>query len=105
MNSENYSKFYITSKELLSLQDEKLFNNIKSFSKKEKVCIQYSKLLSKSPVLVTDKIYSDLKIYFSESEIVAIDYTIAQVNFWARLIQGLKISPEGFSKDCVYDPN
>ena len=36
-----------------------------------------------------------LRDSFSEREIVALAATSAQVNYWARLIQGLGCPPEG----------
>ena len=42
----------------------------------------------------------DLLKTFSERELVVLASTIAQVNFWARLVQGLGVPPAGFSDSC-----
>lgn len=105
MNSANYSKLKISNEELLSLQDEKSFNKITSFSEMEKTAIRYAKSITQSPIFIPEELFREVKSRFTESEIVAIDYTIAQVNFWTRLIQGFAIQPEGFSEVCVYDLN
>ena len=42
----------------------------------------------------------ELLATFSEREMVVIASTIAQVNFWTRMIQGLGVPPAGFSGTC-----
>ena len=41
-----------------------------------------------------------MKEIFSEREFVVISSTIAQVNFWTRIIQGIGVPPAGFSENC-----
>ena len=42
----------------------------------------------------------ELLATFSEREMVVMASTIAQVNFWTRMIQGLGVPPAGFSGTC-----
>jgi hypothetical protein len=41
-----------------------------------------------------------LRSHYSDRAIVIIASTIAQVNFWTRLIQSLGVQPAGFSSEC-----
>jgi hypothetical protein len=45
-------------------------------------------------------VIENLRSRFSERAIVVIASTVAQVNFWARLIQSLGVPPAGFSTEC-----
>lgn len=56
--------------------------------------------MSVTPPIFPNDFINDLKKNFSEKEIVILSSTIAQVNYWARLIQGLGIPPAGFSEKC-----
>jgi hypothetical protein len=40
-----------------------------------------------------------MKTWYSDRAFTIIAATVAQVNFWARLIQGLGVSEAGFSED------
>ena len=75
-------------------------DSVKSFSKKERIAIAYVKSMSRTPVSFQASFVNELKEIFNEREIVIIATTIAQVNYWARLIQSLGIPPEGFSNSC-----
>ena len=42
-----------------------------------------------------------MKTHFSDRAFTLIAATVAQVNFWTRLIQGLGVSEAGFSEDLA----
>ena len=76
-------------------------NTIKSFSQKEKIALEYVTKLSKTPILLNQKLLDDLRSLFSERQIVAIAALCAKVNYWTRLIEALRVKPAGFVKDPI----
>jgi alkylhydroperoxidase family enzyme len=75
-------------------------NEISSFSKKERLAIQYSKIISSTPVEMQLELVEDLKREFTEREIVILSSTAAQVNYWARMLVAMGVPPAGFSESC-----
>jgi alkylhydroperoxidase family enzyme len=100
MNSFQYEETHITKDELLVLQGRKAIEEISTFSERERLAIQYAKLISQTPLQFPRAFIVELKQYFNEREIVILASTAAQVNYWARLIQALGIPPAGFSNQC-----
>jgi len=94
MNSYEYRKLGITDEEAQSLRGD--FENIASFSEREKLAIAYTRLISATPLKFHPEIVDKIKAVFTEREFVILVSTAAQVNFWARLIQGLGIPSAGF---------
>jgi alkylhydroperoxidase family enzyme len=74
--------------------------DVDTFSERERMAIQYAKLVSQTPLLFPRSFIEVLKQHFNEREIVILASTAAQVNYWARLIQALGIPPAGFSNQC-----
>ncbi len=99
MNYFEFEKYHITEKEIKSISERTHFN-ISSFSTKEKLAIQYALNLTDTPVSMTQDFFYQLKQEFNEREIVILATTIAQVNYWTRLSQGLGIPPAGFLDAC-----
>lgn len=97
MNSFQSKEKQITEIELLVLQGRKGLEEVQTFSEREKLAIQYARLISKTPLQFPLSFIEDLKRCFNEREIVLLASTAAQVNYWARLIQALGIPPAGFS--------
>jgi alkylhydroperoxidase family enzyme len=100
MNSNKYEGVDITKDELQVLQGRKSLEEAGTFSERERVAIQYAKLVSQTPLQFPRVFVEELKRCFTEREIVILASTAAQVNYWARLIQALGIPPAGFSKEC-----
>jgi alkylhydroperoxidase family enzyme len=96
MNSYQYEDTHISQEEWLALKSGKDPESIETFSRREKLAIQYAKLVSQTPLKFPMPFIDDLKKQFSEREIVILATTAAQVNYWARLIQALGIPPAGF---------
>jgi alkylhydroperoxidase family enzyme len=86
--------------ELKVLQGIKPIEEVSSFSAREALAIEYSKLISKTPLQFPHSFIEELKRHFNQREIVILASTAAQVNYWARLIQALGIPPAGFSDQC-----
>jgi alkylhydroperoxidase family enzyme len=100
MNSAEYQKSGITSDELAALQDRNLLPGVNTFTIREKLALEYTTLISSTPLVFPSEFINLLKLNFDEREIVILASTAAQVNYWARLIQALGIPPAGFSGSC-----
>jgi alkylhydroperoxidase family enzyme len=100
MNSHQYREKEITEEEYLVLQGLKSLEEVDSFSEREKLAMQYAKLVTQTPLQFPAEFFEEIKLVFSEREIVILASTAAQVNYWARLIQALGIPPAGFSEHC-----
>lgn len=100
MNSFDYEKDNVSEQEIIDLKNNVNLDSINSLSLKEKIALKYSRCMSVTPPIFPNDFINDLKKNFSEKEIVILSSTIAQVNYWARLIQGLGIPPAGFSEKC-----
>ena len=103
MNSSEYKKLGISDDEINSLMDPKGVENVATFSRREKLAIQYAALISATPVGVDEAFMAKMKASFNEREIVILASTSAQVNYWARLIKSLGVPPAGFSNSCRID--
>ena len=71
-----------------------------SFSEKEQLVMEYVNIVTKTPVIIPEETVANLHKQFSERGIVIIASTIAQVNYWARLIRSLGIPVAGFGDIC-----
>ena len=100
MNAVKYDKFHISDDELLALQGKIPVDTISTFSKRELIALEYARSASASPLSFTRTLIEQLKENFSDREIVILSSTVAQVNYWGRLIQALGIPPAGFSAEC-----
>ena len=99
INSQDYQKFHITQEELEGLQSKKSIESVSSFSKQEKVALRYGHQLSIDPIQLSQKNLDDLRALFTEKQIVAIASLTAKVNYWTRLIEGLRIKSAKFTDD------
>ena len=97
MNSYDYQAVGITEDEVLVLRGKLAPDSVPTLSAREKLAVQYSQLVSQTPLKFYPDFIEQLKANFSEREIVILASTAAQVNYWARLIQALGIPPAGFS--------
>jgi alkylhydroperoxidase family enzyme len=100
MNSYQYEETLITLDEMMALQSRKPLSEVTTFSNRELLAMEYTKLISQTPLRFPGDFINELKRHFTEREIVILASTAAQVNYWARLIQALGIPPAGFSTKC-----
>ncbi len=100
MNSLDYQELNITDDEIIALQGKSSLSEVDSFTEREIVAMEYVKLVSQTPLSFSHDFIKKLKGLFTEREIVVLAATVAQVNYWARLIQALGIPPAGFSSEC-----
>jgi alkylhydroperoxidase family enzyme len=97
MNSYDYQSVGITEDEMLALRGKLEPDSVPTFSARERLVIQYSRLVSQTPLKFYPDFIEQMKANFNEREMVILASTAAQVNYWARLIQALGIPPAGFS--------
>ncbi|MEQ1606624.1 MAG: carboxymuconolactone decarboxylase family protein [Pyrinomonadaceae bacterium] len=100
MNSFEYEKHGISESELAGFLAGFEGGFSSTFSHRDKLALEYSRLISATPLSFPDDFVVRLKAEFSEREIVMLAATAAQVNYWARLIQAMGIPPVGFSDKC-----
>ncbi len=96
MNSYEYRLNGISDEEAQALRGD--IEVVPTFSEREKLAILYTRLISSTPLKFNPEIVERVRSAFSEREFVILVSTAAQVNFWARLIQGLGIPPAGFGE-------
>ena len=96
MNSYEYRDLGITDEEAESLRGD--IGNVSTFSECERLAIQYTRVISQTPLKFHPDLVERVKSAFSEREFVILASTAAQVNYWARLIQALGIPPAGFGE-------
>jgi len=101
MNSYDFDQFGISPVELAALQGQVDFGSVTTFSPREALAMEYAVLISRSPLNFPADFIRRLKAAFTEREIVILASTVAQVNYWARLLQALGVPPAGFSDQCA----
>ncbi len=99
INAWNYGDFDITKEEIDALQGAVDMAEVASFSDKEKVALTYARAISQTPMRLTHGLLNDLRRILSEKEIVAVASLAAKVNYWARLVEALRIKPAGYTND------
>jgi len=94
LNSEGWEKL-MTEDELLALQGYVSPSHVPSLTERERLAIEFTQLTSRTPLDIPAEFGARLASVFTEREIVILATTSAQVNYWARLIQGLGCPPLG----------
>lgn len=102
MNYHDYSNYGISREELLVLQGKTGIEEVKTFSRREKLALEYARIISGVPLTFPPAFIEQLKSNFTGREIVILASTAAQVNYWARLLQALGVPPAGFSERCEF---
>lgn len=101
MNAVQIAGLGIGSAEIEALQGVRALEEIDSLSREEKLALRYARSLTATPIALDAKLLKEVLAAFSERELVVIVSTIAQVNFWARMIQGIGVPPAGFVVACA----
>jgi len=104
MNFHEYAQYGITADEILALQGRIEIDEVKTFSRREKIAMEYARLISHAPLSFPPSFIEKLKANFAEREIIILASTAAQVNYWARLLQALGVPPAGFPDHCDLKP-
>ena len=103
MNASGWQNL-ISPDEMAALQGRKKLEDVPTFKTHERLALQYTRLISATPLQFSDEFRRELSEVFSEREIVILATTAAQVNYWTRLIQALGCPPEGFNEGLIYLP-
>jgi alkylhydroperoxidase family enzyme len=98
MNSYEHESLGINANEVLALRGQLNLESVLTFSVRERLAIQYARLVSQTPLKFLPDFIDQIKVNFDEREVVILASTAAQVNYWARLIQALGIPPAGYSE-------
>ncbi len=101
MNSFKFDEYHITDAEIEALQGLRALADVPTFSARERLALEYARSGTATPLAFSAKLIAQLREQFTEREIVVLASTIAQVNYWARLIQSLGVPPSGFSTECT----
>lgn len=101
MNAFEYENFGLSFDEINAIADKNYTHH--TFSEKEKIVLQYTEMTTNTPVFVSKEIVCKLREHFSERGIVIIVSTIAQVNYWSRLIRALGVPVAGFGNICCLE--
>ena len=99
MNSFEYDKDNVTEEEIKYIQNKDI-ENCTTMSKKEKTALKYISAITKTPVIISEELITEVKKEYSEHAILILASTAAQVNYWARLIRALGVPTAGFSNIC-----
>jgi len=103
MNSKAFQSYHITEDEILAMQGRKKLSEVGSFTNREKLVVSFCKGLTSTPIRHKPEIVEAMTKAFNEKEFAAIVTTIAQVDYWTRVIQGFGIQPAGFLETCDLD--
>lgn len=98
MNSYEHEALGIRADEVLALRGQVELESISTFSARDRLAIQYTRMISQTPLKFHPEFIEQIKANFNAREMVIMASTAAQVNYWARLIQALGIPPAGFSE-------
>lgn len=104
MNAYDYEEFGITPEEMAALEGHSEVAEMRTFSPRELLAMEYAVLISHTPLQFPQEFINRLKAAFTEREIVILASTAAQVNYWARLLQAMGVPPAGFSEHCEIKP-
>ncbi len=100
MNGNEFEKNGISAEEVEALQGIRKLDEVKTFKTNERIALLYTKELTNTPVVENPETIASMKQTFNEKQFVIIVTTVAQVNYWARLIKGFGIPPVGFREEC-----
>ncbi|MBW6486571.1 MAG: carboxymuconolactone decarboxylase family protein [Syntrophobacterales bacterium] len=96
MNSYDYPDHGLTKEEAEALSQKTGWDVIASFSRRERIALRYAEGISRTPPDFSQELRAEIRLHFSEREIVIMAATVAQVNYWARLLGALAVPSAGF---------
>lgn len=88
LNSEGWEKL-MTEDELLAVQGLRPLDEVASLTPRERLAIEHARLVSATPLALTPEFGARLTAEFTSREVVVLATTAAQVNYWARAVQGM----------------
>jgi AhpD family alkylhydroperoxidase len=100
LNGADFRKLGITDDELAALRGE-IDPEATGFSEAERAAIAYARAVTATPVRISDAEADRLSGAVGNRGFAIIAATAAQVNFWARLLQGLGAPPSFVAEDAA----
>lgn len=100
MNATGHRKLGISDAEVEAIRDG-TEDAQPSFSQRDRLLIAYTRGISATPIALPDELLAEVTASFTERQLVVVAATVAQVNYWARLIQALGVAPAGFGDHCL----
>ncbi len=94
LGSQIAREWGITDEELLAMAD---YQNATCFSDVEKLILDYSTAISRTPVQVSDQLFDALRAHFDTAGLVGLTHVITLGNLRARFNIALDIGSSGFS--------
>ena len=90
----------VTEQQLLDLPT---YTESRAFSELERLVIEYAAEMTKTPVQVSDALFTALRQHLDEPQMVELTAAIAWENYRARFDHALEIGAQGFSEGafCV----
>jgi AhpD family alkylhydroperoxidase len=88
----------LSDEELLALPN---FGEAACFSDVDKLVLQYSTAMSRTPVEVSDELFAALRRHFDAAQLIELTHVIALENLRARFNLALGIGAAGFSEGAV----
>ena len=99
LNGADFRSVGISEEELAALRGEADPEHIPSLTEAERAALAFASAVSAAPVRVSEEIAARLVSALGPRGFVIVVSTAAQVNFWARLFQGLGAPPGGVASD------
>lgn len=87
----------VTIEEARALRSAESIAACETFSDRERLVLAWVDCLTATPIRIPSATLESMQAAFPPREFVIVTTTVAQVNYWTRLIQGLGIDPAGFS--------
>ncbi len=103
MNSANFRDYNISEEEVQCMQGRLKLSQVETLSIEEKLILAYIRGLIRTPIKHNPRVVKAMKKVFTEKEFATIVTTLAQVDYWTRVIQGFGIPPAGFLETCDLD--
>lgn len=100
LNGHGYTDEGVTSEEVRALADG-TFAHLASVTDQEKAALAYAACLTATPVRIPGAVVTAMNEHFSDKAFTILAATTAQVNFWARMIQGLGVQEAGFCEEAT----
>ena len=99
MNATEHRQFGITDDQVGAIKAGDLV--IEGLSETETLAVAYTRGMSATPVNLPDDLVARVTSTFTPQQVVMLASTAAQVNYWARLNQGLGVPSVGFGDHCL----
>jgi len=84
------------------LADLSAFDESPRFEAKERAVLRYAEGMTRTPAMVADEVFEEVRKYFTTAQIVELTGAIALENFRSRFNRALQIESDGF---CELPPD